>query len=339
MKRNSNLDVLRGVAVLMVLGRHFPILWIWDRIGWAGVDLFFVLSGFLISGLLFREWQTTGDIDIRRFYIRRGLKIYPPLYLFLIVATLIQWRHSPGEDALRVALFIQNYGAAVHGLTIHTWSLAVEEHFYLMLPLALWFAGSRRRPFEMFAPATGIVCLCVLGLRLAFDWHTPTDPYAWMRATHLRIDSLLFGVLLGWMRHFRPALFARIASSRLAFLPLVTAVAGLILFPVESPFMRTIGFSINYLGFGALLMIVLDRKPRAFLRPVSVVGENSYSIYLWHMLFAMLLPQTGMWWIAYLAMSVGAGIALSGLVEIPVLRLRDRLFPAVAKAPMALCAA
>src|SRR5689334_3796032 len=123
--RSFNLDVLRGLAVLMVLGRHFPILPLWTRIGWAGVDLFFVLSGFLVSSLLFREWQTTGNLNVRRFYIRRACKIYPALYAFLIVTTFIQWNHSPWADAARIALFIQNYGAAMRGPWTHLWSLAV----------------------------------------------------------------------------------------------------------------------------------------------------------------------------------------------------------------------
>ena len=76
-QRNESLDVLRCVAVLLVVGYHMPYYRLWGRIGWIGVDLFFVLSGFLISGLLFREFRDTGSIDVKRFLIRRGLKIYP----------------------------------------------------------------------------------------------------------------------------------------------------------------------------------------------------------------------------------------------------------------------
>jgi len=75
--RNQSLDMLRGVAVLLVLGRHMDGAGIWSSAGWCGVDLFFVLSGFLISGLLFTEFKKTGTIDVKRFWIRRGFKIYP----------------------------------------------------------------------------------------------------------------------------------------------------------------------------------------------------------------------------------------------------------------------
>src|SRR5215831_18752084 len=81
--RNAQLDALRAIAVLLVLGRHLPFFPLWIRVGWTGVDLFFVLSGFLISGLLFREYKATGGIRIGRFLVRRGFKIYPAYYLFL----------------------------------------------------------------------------------------------------------------------------------------------------------------------------------------------------------------------------------------------------------------
>jgi len=86
--RNRSLDVLRGIAILLVLGRHFNYFPLWRQAGWIGVDLFIVLSGFLISGLLFQEYKNTGKLDVRRFILRRGLKIWPSYYL-LILATML----------------------------------------------------------------------------------------------------------------------------------------------------------------------------------------------------------------------------------------------------------
>src|SRR3974390_1422877 len=80
--RSMGLDALRAVAILLVLGRHANLSEVWSRIGWCGVDLFFVLSGFLISGLLFQEYKKRKSIDFMRFFILRGLKIYPSFYLF-----------------------------------------------------------------------------------------------------------------------------------------------------------------------------------------------------------------------------------------------------------------
>ena len=140
--RNQSLDVLRCIAVLLVLGFHFPRYFLLARAGWIGVDLFFVLSGFLISGLLFQEYKATGRISFRRFFIRRGLKIWPPFYTF-IAATAAIFLYSrspvPWRAFLVSSLFLQNYlhdsPIIAGGVFVHLWSLAVEEHFYVLLPL------------------------------------------------------------------------------------------------------------------------------------------------------------------------------------------------------------
>ena len=87
--RNNRLDVLRCVAVLLVLMNHGRVSEFFNRTGWAGVDFFFVLSGFLISGLLFGEHEKHGTINFKRFFIRRGLKIYPAFYVFLILTAMV----------------------------------------------------------------------------------------------------------------------------------------------------------------------------------------------------------------------------------------------------------
>jgi peptidoglycan/LPS O-acetylase OafA/YrhL len=124
------------------------VAWIWFQIGWLGVDLFFVLSGFLIGGLLVTELQKHGRIDITRFLVRRGLKIYPAYFVFIAYLMLMPAAKSFAQEGNAWAttveewvrywpnlLFLQNYvGSNPAG---HTWSLAVEEHFYLTLPFAL----------------------------------------------------------------------------------------------------------------------------------------------------------------------------------------------------------
>src|SRR5579862_6467579 len=89
MKRNKRLDVLRCVAILAVIFRHTEIWALMRRVGWIGVDLFFVLSGFLISGLLFSEYKKRHAISLKQFFIRRGLKIYPAFYVFLLLTGLM----------------------------------------------------------------------------------------------------------------------------------------------------------------------------------------------------------------------------------------------------------
>ena len=150
----ASLDLLRAVAVFLVIGRHvkYPldagwgpigetVMRTWTRGGWVGVDLFFVLSGFLVSGLLFREYQHKGTISIGRFLIRRGLKIYPAFY-FLLAVTVVQTVSRKGTSAISLpavvaeCLFVQNYGPS---MLQHSWSLAVEEHFYLLCSLLIFF--------------------------------------------------------------------------------------------------------------------------------------------------------------------------------------------------------
>ncbi len=137
MARNRGLDSLRGLAILLVLGVHVQASPTWAKVGWLGVDLFFVLSGFLISNLLFSEYKTHGSINLKSFYIRRGFKLYPSFY-FLVLATILYcWIAGRGirlGTALAEVTFMQNYFTGLWG---HTWSLAVEEHFYILLPLSL----------------------------------------------------------------------------------------------------------------------------------------------------------------------------------------------------------
>src|SRR6185369_5257906 len=130
-KRIFDLDVLRGIAVLLVMGVHVPAYPIWSTFGGWGVDLFFVLSGFLISNLLFTEYRNSGGILLKRFFFRRALKLYPSFY-FLLILTIIYCviLHLPftARQVIGEVTLTQNYVSSMWG---HTWSLAVEEHFYI----------------------------------------------------------------------------------------------------------------------------------------------------------------------------------------------------------------
>src|ERR1700739_3813791 len=151
--RNKRLDILRCVAVITVILHHSGEFSFFTRVGWTGVDLFFVLSGFLISGLLFSEYKRYHSINFKRFFIRRGLKIYPAFYTFLlltgITGALVFHSHPTGRQYLHEIFFVMNYA---HGIWDHTWSLAVEEHFYIFLPIFLFIlaklSSNRENPFR-----------------------------------------------------------------------------------------------------------------------------------------------------------------------------------------------
>src|ERR1700752_5114869 len=180
MGRSVQLDVIRAFAILLVIGAHIKIASpggilgsiteVWQQWGRHGVPLFFALSGYLVGGMLISEMRLNGSIDIKRFLIRRGLKIYPAYFVLLaylvIMPTLKGTATTPAllSDYWPNAFFIHNYvGQNPAG---YTWSLAVEEHFYLALPflllllvkfgLALWIA-----PLCLLAPLAGTVARLV----------------------------------------------------------------------------------------------------------------------------------------------------------------------------------
>ena len=345
--RSAPLDALRALAVLLVLGRHFPgpapgavlPVWmeVWQRGGWIGVDLFFVLSGFLVSGLLFREYRRFGEIRYGHFLARRGFKIYPAFY-FMFVAVLLYAAHMGRAFVgwpvvLSEALFVQNYGPS---LFPHTWSLAVEEHFYLLLPLLLLAVrGEKSAPFAKLPRVFLTVALLALAARIAtaqmLDFRLKTQLFP----THLRIDSLLFGVLLSWTTHFAPVALDRVWK-RLRW-PLAVAAVALVVpaFCMEIGsgwYLHTVGLTGLWLAGGVLLMFALRWK--SAWRPLAFIGTYSYSIYLWHIPVrffglgwlpreAAPLPRAA----AYLALSIVVGIVAAWLVERPSLALRDRRFP------------
>lgn len=226
------LDALRAVAILLVLGRHVAwpmkniILDAWQRGGWVGVDLFFVLSGFLVSGLLFRE-QQQGKIQWLRFYVRRGFKIYPAfwcLILFTVVYLLAYRAPILPSKLFGELFFVQNYFGHLYG---HTWSLAVEEHFYLLLPPLLIVIPPRNIPrlVLMFAVAL-LAARCCL---------TQFGEMRCLTPTHLRLDSLFFGVLLSYYYHYHPS-FRRLCSRhhRLLYVVGIILLVPAFLWPLKS---------------------------------------------------------------------------------------------------------
>ncbi len=358
MQRSKEIDVLRALAVLLVLVRHMapcptsapPVLKaICDFVsggGGIGVTLFFVLSGFLVAGLLFQEQKNTGEISSARFLVRRGLKIYPAFWLLLLVTVGVSaLRHRPENPSaiLSELLFVQNYFPPIFG---HTWSLAVEEHFYLLLVVLLLFLSKRSaspQPFESIPWIFFVVAVGCLGLRCWQSVSAPFDFTTHVFPTHLRLDALFFGVFLSHQYYYHRERFER-WSARLRF-PLLIGGCALMLLPfifhVEStPFIYTFGLMLAYLGSGFLLLALLAlRLPNhPLISATAAMGAFSYAIYLWHPTvashgtFAVASVMKGHWnWYwhtaVYFVGSLVVGIVMTKLVEFPVLRFRDRYFP------------
>jgi len=374
--RLARVDVLRALAVLVVMVHHLvpppdtAPRWAIDlvemarRPAWIGVDLFFVLSGFLVSGLLFREHRLHGNLQIGRFLIRRGFKIYPSFYVFLFATYFFgvyPQRAPMPHDLMLHALFVQNYASWMPGVWAHTWSLAVEEHFYLLL--AAFMAWRLRPGARLPTLRQAVTGFCVIGTlvlvsRVATAWAILSDPARGsidlhFFATHLRIDALLFGVLLSFVYHHHPVAWERATSSRRT-LALASALllAPSLFFPGPHPFTVTIGYTLYYLGFGCLLALALPSTrpgavpaaPGRVERLLAAIGAYSYSIYVWHSatkrwsapvwgaLFNHPLGFVGQS-ILYFVSSVVLGIAMAKVIELPFLHWRDAAFPSRSNPP------
>ena len=315
MNRLRELDFLRGIAILLVLFRH-QLLFQWTKtMGWIGVDLFFVLSGFLVSGLLFKEYQNYSKIDGKRFLIRRGFKIYPIFYLFYLLYLIPFFVNDESIDFRKVLtdlLFVQNYATGWGYGYEASWSLAVEEHFYFGLVFAFYLILKNTKLRDNFFSTTNffterillLVLLIVLLLRIFSNVYFEGQFIRNFTMTHLRIDALLFGVLISYMYYFKQEFLMKkfndlkyyllfLAALFLSFTPFIE--------PLNSFFVKTIGFTLVYLAFGILLCFILlipniNKILDSFFSKfvvdiVAKIGFCSYSIYVIHTFVIFVVKQ------------------------------------------------
>lgn len=349
------LDGWRAIAVLLVLfshaghayARQLPNESWLDHIGTGtqGVNIFFGLSGLLITSRLLEEWAQHGSISLRRFYIRRAFRILPPALLVLaVIALLGAIGRLPvvPRELVAAALFFRNYLPALLTpdfagfFTAHYWSLAVEEHFYLVWPALLLVCGSRRGLWAAIAIAIGIAAWRRVELLHMIATRHTVDPLYFVR-TDLRIDSIMWGAALALLLA-RPGARRRIEAN---LTPLVClAVAALYLLVVR-------GFDGRPTIWEALLVPLLIAT--TMLRPGSVVGRLletspmrwlgrlSYSLYLWELFFVFRgVPQTlGVLqtFPLNLVLTFACAIASYYFVERPLIRVGHRLTPRAGPRP------
>jgi len=347
-RRIPQLDVVRGIAILLVIGSHasgkYPSLhldWLFSD-GWMGVDLFFALSGFLITGILLDTKGSEGYF--KNFYARRCLRIWPLYYaalffMFVIVpvlrpseaATVFEPRSSPWWA---YPLFMQNFLVPVPtnatGLLAVTWSLAIEEQFYLVWPLVVRYCSR----FHLRCIALSVICVSPV-LRLYLSVHG-INIYS---NVFCRLDGLMAGALLAVILHsegFRSDRFVRLAAIGLC----ITAPLAFI---TEALHARWIVFSCTALASTFFICLALFSSHRGFLslmknRFLVYTGSISYGLYLIHKIpFDMAqtfhmdrhpiltLP-------AVLVVSYAAAILSRNVLERPFLRLK-RFFEVVPSRP------
>lgn len=351
-----SLDYLRAVAVLLVLMMHVESNPVFIQMGWVGVDLFFVLSGFLVSVMLMKEYIKNGFIRIRHFLIRRGFKIYPMFYVLLIVHVVyyyLKGRPPAVPQILAELFFLQNYFPGILGVS---WSLAIEEHFYfsiavIILVVRFWKFSDARKMIPYAAVLVLLMCLCLRG----FVWSKSGygGMYVNYTPTHLRIDSIAVGVLGAYFYAFYPKRFFTFYKKNYFWvLPLSACmILPVFFFGRNSMFVNTIGYSLIALGFGMIIAVAVcfsDRfefKQTNFIqisltRVMLSIGTSSYAIYLSHFLFGAIIVNqlrlTGFILLShlvlvviYLIFCVVLGIVLTHAIEKPFLRIRDRYFPSL----------
>ena len=362
MNRLPGLDLLRAIAIAWVMIFHSYIIGGWghyggvEKIGWMGVDLFFVLSGFLIGSQVLKPLAQGQAFSFTDFYLRRAFRILP-VYL-LVVAVYFIWpsmREYPGIQPLwQFLTFTVNLLIDVeHNLAFsHVWSLCVEEHFYLLFPLLAWWLA-RRPSVRKFA--TVCIAVVVLGMFLrGYIWLHFMAPVkgvdqnsygnAFLEGiyypTWSRLDGLLTGVVLAVLRTWRASWWARWGRRAHAVLLAGLVVLGLAiwLFQDRTSLAATVlGYPLLSLGMG--LLVWAGACEGSLLARARVPGAGwlalaSYSLYLSHKLVFHAVETTAGSWLdghgvvtfaGYAAAVLATGALLHYGVERPFLRLRERI--------------
>ncbi|WP_269539608.1 acyltransferase family protein [Cerasicoccus fimbriatus] len=339
-----NLDGLRAFAILPVLGQHASYGLIGG--GFLGVDLFFVLSGFLITGILFDELQNAHAIGYRNFYVRRALRLLPAMVISLLLAAAL-WPLTFSEGnhfalaATSVVFYFSNFvNPGALGSLESAWSLSLEEQFYLIWPLALalLFAQRKANVRQMMWLLVTVVALVAIGRIVALA--TFASPEWVYRFTLTRADSLIMGALA--------ALFVRDGFQfKPAFRQIVVMISGVLFFcgviwcSWQSPIMGNGGFTFSTFVFAAWIIALTQSPP---LRPFSNrifkwIGHRSYGLYIYHLPIFLALEHlrahddlANFLWVSLLRFGLTFLVAdLSyRYIEQPVLKLK-RLFPTLEK--------
>jgi peptidoglycan/LPS O-acetylase OafA/YrhL len=317
------LDGLRAIAFLMVFLVHyttgiftmpyFTPVFSW---GWTGVDLFFILSGFLITGILYDSVHN--EHYFKNFYLRRALRIFPLFYAVWITALLltpvlhIEWSRYNVSMAAYVGNFWTlsgylppNAGGILFSphhaggpqrafVVAHFWSLCVEEQFYLVWPAVVWLVRSRRHLLGISLALVGITPL----LRILYAAHHPAQVAAGALyfVTFFRMDTLFMGAALAlWLRGTtaNPATIRRSASITAIGTPIVLGIGYILTGPHYTvmsfdPYICTWGFTLIAIASAAILLLAIDPESPVMhalqQRPLLFLGRISYGLYIFHMI-------------------------------------------------------
>lgn len=349
------LDGVRGVAILIVFFEHW---WTWKRVlpfgGAVGVNIFFVLSGFLITEILLRHRHKPLGRALKSFYWRRFLRIFPVYYVYLLALVAF---HVPRAIELLpwAASYSLNIYTALTGdigprVFSHLWSLCIEEQFYIIWPLVILASPNR-----WLARVMGALCVGAIAFRIAALGTATWGTEIAIRTMPSALDALCLGGLLAFLKVFRPGLWQRIVRPGRRSTLAVGASAGLAIFLAHSglriyPTIERTSSAI----LGAMLIVAAFAYERTALvailesRLLVFIGKISYGLYVYHLLVEYLLaPPLGRWlvehdyfgftvlqynlYVVTMPVYVAAALSVATLsyyvMERPLLRLKDRQSP------------
>jgi peptidoglycan/LPS O-acetylase OafA/YrhL len=336
------LDGLRGVAILAVLAVHTSHLFGWSILkgGNIGVDIFFVLSGFLITSILLNEWNQTGDVSLKNFYLRRCLRLVPALLLMVLIVYPASSLLFSAEEAAHtrsatpwalmyvtdfVIAFFPNIGL---GALRHTWSLAMEEQFYLLWPpllIILLKTGASKKQLVLLT-----VSLAVLSaLHRAALYQSGASLARTYYGIDVRADALLIGCAAGMA-----VTWGLIGSMSRVTKPAVLLLALLLVVSdYATPFMHRGGFTVLAFATGLIVINLVTGETGISRRilespPLVWTGRISYGVYLWHYpifkALKYLSAPAPVKLVLALLVTFGASALSFYLMEDPLLRLKRR---------------
>lgn len=299
--RISSVDIFRGIAIICVVIYHFNHLL---PFGYLGVDLFFVISGLLVGGLLTKDFEQHKKVNFFKFVLQRGFKIWPSYYSFILFGSMLAFifYHNTNPDQIiplwdikRYLFFYQNYtGLPFHWSFDHVWSLCVEEHFYILLPILFIL-------IQKFSPdkhknkllLVAIILTIIAGIAFKFASYYLTHSKDTYSATHNRIDALAWGVLLNFIITFHSE---KLKSTGFK---LFASIGGLVLLIV------TLYMSINVTNLLFNKIYLHSIVPFAFflmlagvyfvdfskIKTLRFIAYYSYNWYLWHPVFVIFVTK------------------------------------------------
>ncbi|AMP05661.1 acyltransferase family protein [Collimonas pratensis] len=363
--RNNGLDTLRAAAIILVFMYHYMCFvsqeatfgWA-SKVGWVGVDLFFVLSGYLISNQIFGGIVRGQELSLKNFYIRRFLRTLPNYYVVLALYFLfpLAMGGNTPPPLWRFLTFTQNLWLQPGTAFSHAWSLCIEEQFYLLLPAVVILAVRYGRSIRLAWVALLVLMLAGMTLRSllwlqygreaggAIGGYYPNVYYS----SFCRFDEFLPGIAVALLKNFHPDAWQKILRRGQVLLLAGTAATALMFYLAVNYyvidgygygyFMSGFGYSLLALAFALLVAAALS--PVSFLQRWRIPGAAqlaawSYAIYLVHKPLAMivhkLLRGAGINGLAeaslIIVLSIGAGWLLYLLVERPFMKLRDARYP------------